>query len=240
MLEKIYTIPINEAFDASAADRAKGCPFCALKEKLENDEVELILGASMMEPDVRIKTNEQGFCRRHLTEMTGRRNRLGLALILESHLAEIKSDMADPALSGLTGGKGKKACERIARLEKSCYVCARAENSLSHMFDNAAALWEAEPEFSAKLKAQPWFCLPHYRRFIEAARGQISKKRFSDFYAELSGVENAYFEELCGDVSWFVKKFDYRYDKEPWGNAKDSVERAVAFLGDAADGNKNG
>ena len=29
MLEKIYTIPINEAFDACAADRAKGCPFCA-------------------------------------------------------------------------------------------------------------------------------------------------------------------------------------------------------------------
>ena len=39
MLEKIYTIPINEAFDASAADRAKGCPFCALKERLENDEL---------------------------------------------------------------------------------------------------------------------------------------------------------------------------------------------------------
>ena len=233
MLEKIYTIPINEAFDECAADHAKGCPFCALKERLENDELELILGASMMEPDVRIKTNEQGFCRRHLTEMTVRKNRLGLALILESHLNGLREDMTDPGLAGLTGGKGKKACERIGRLEKSCYVCSRAEASLAHMFDNAAALWEAEREFAAKLKAQPYFCLPHYRRFIEAARANVSKKRFADFYSDLSGVELAYFDELRGDVSWFVKKFDYRYDKEPWGNAKDSIERAVKFLGDS-------
>ena len=238
MLEKIYTIPINEAFDACAADRAKGCPFCALKQRLENDELELILGASMMEPDVRIKTNDQGFCRRHLDEMTRRRNRLGLALMLESHLDELKKDMADPALSGITGGKGKKACERIARLEKSCYVCARAENSLSHMFENAALLWETEREFAAKLKAQPYFCLPHYRRFIEAGRENISKKRFSDFYADLSGVELSYFDELREDVSLFAKKFDYRYENEPWGNAKDAIERAVRFLGDS-DGNKD-
>jgi esterase/lipase superfamily enzyme len=31
-------------------------------------------------------------------------------------------------------------------------------------------------------------------------------------------------------VSWFCKKFDYRYDKEPWYNSKDAVERAFKFL----------
>ena len=35
---------------------------------------------------------------------------------------------------------------------------------------------------------------------------------------------------LTDDVSWFCKKFDYRFDAEPWGNAKDSVERAIRFL----------
>ena len=57
-MEQIYTIPVNEAFDASAADSTCGCPMCALYRKLEENELELILGASMMEPDVRIKTNE--------------------------------------------------------------------------------------------------------------------------------------------------------------------------------------
>ena len=56
-MEQIYTIPVNEAFEASAADAACGCAFCAMYNKLEENELELILGASMMEPDVRIKTN---------------------------------------------------------------------------------------------------------------------------------------------------------------------------------------
>ena len=43
-------------------------------------------------------------------------------------------------------------------------------------------------------------------------------------------VENKYFTTLREDVSWFCKKFDYRYTEEPWGNAKDAPERARAFL----------
>ena len=60
-----FTIPVNEAFEASAADSSCGCAFCALYNKLEENELDLILGASMMEPDVREKTNEMGFCRNH-------------------------------------------------------------------------------------------------------------------------------------------------------------------------------
>ena len=229
MLEKIYTIPVNEAFDACAETGA--CPFCNLRERLENDELELILGASMMEPDVRIKTNEQGFCRRHLEDMTHRKNRLGLALMLESHLDEIRNGITDSGLSGLVGGKGKKASERISALEKTCYVCERSDNSRTHMFDNAALLWETEKEFRQKLKKQRFFCLPHYRRFIEAGRSNVSKKLFSDFYADLAELEQGYLDELRGDVSHFCKKFDYRYENEPWGNAKDAIERTIAFLG---------
>ena len=37
-------------------------------------------------------------------------------------------------------------------------------------------------------------------------------------------------DSLTEDVSWFCKKFDYRYDEEPWYNSKDAVERAIRFL----------
>ncbi|MGN1128719.1 MAG: DUF6062 family protein, partial [Candidatus Flemingiibacterium sp.] len=42
-MEKIYTIPVNEAFEASEADPACGCPFCTLYRKLEENELDLIL-----------------------------------------------------------------------------------------------------------------------------------------------------------------------------------------------------
>ena len=98
-MEQIYTIPVNEAFEASAADASCGCAFCALYRKLEENELELILGASMMEPDVRIKTNEEGFCKTHYDMMFVRKNRLGMALTLESHLDELRRDISDNALS---------------------------------------------------------------------------------------------------------------------------------------------
>ena len=69
MLEKIYTIPVNEAFDQCRGNEAEGCPFCKLYRRLENDEIEIILGASMMEPDIRIQTNRLGFCGRHFDIM---------------------------------------------------------------------------------------------------------------------------------------------------------------------------
>ena len=64
-MKQIYTLPVNKACEAGAADHSCGCPICALYRKLEEDELDLILGASMMEPDVRIRTNELGFCKIH-------------------------------------------------------------------------------------------------------------------------------------------------------------------------------
>ena len=67
-MEKIYTIPVNEAFDESGS-----CPFCRMKKKLEENEIELILGASMMEPDIRIQTNEKAFVQIILKKCTALR-----------------------------------------------------------------------------------------------------------------------------------------------------------------------
>ena len=234
-MEQIYTIPVNEAFEASAADKSCGCPFCALYNKLENDELELILGASMMEPDVRIKTNKTGFCRTHYDMMFVRKNRLGMALTLESHLDQLKKELRD---GGLGGGVGNKPIKRIGELENSCYVCDRIEFNFEHMVETAVLLWNSDPEFSGKLDAQPYFCLPHYKKFLQYGQNRLPKKKVQEFAKQVEAVEERYLEELKDDVSWFCKKFDYRYDQEPWYNSKDSVERSIKFL--RSDIHKNG
>ena len=225
-METIYTIPVNEAFEASAADKSCGCPFCKLYNRLEDDELELILGASMMEPDVRIQTNKEGFCKTHYDMMFTRKNRLGMALTLESHLAELKEDIKDKAFSK----PGDRPMKRIALLEDNCYICRRIEFNFAHMIETAVILWESDEEFAPKLKAQPYFCLPHYRRFLEYASKRLGKKQYVEFEKEVSGIVNSYIETLGEDISWFCKKFDYRYGDEPWYNSKDSVERAMKFL----------
>ena len=233
-MEQIYTIPVNEAFEKSAADKSCGCPFCTLYNKLEGDELDLILGASMMEPDVRIKTNEKGFCRIHYDMMFVRKNRLGMALTLESHLNELKKELRD---SGLGGGVGNKPVKRIERLERSCYVCERIEFNFKHMIETAVLLWNSDENFPKKLQAQPYFCLPHYRMLLAYAQERLSKKVLKEFVSQCEEIQSRYIEELSGDVSWFCKKFDYRYDEEPWYNSKDAVERSMKFL--RADIHKN-
>lgn len=91
MAEQLYTIPINEAFDQGC-----GCPMCTLRKKLEDQSLSYIMGAAMMEPDIRIVTNKLGFCRAHFHRMLGMGNRLSLALMLESHLQYVLENTPDP------------------------------------------------------------------------------------------------------------------------------------------------
>ena len=222
-----FTIPVNEAFEASAANPACGCAICALYRKLEEDELDLILGASMMEPAVRIKTNEAGFCRTHYDMMFVRKNRLGMALTLESHLDQLKKELRD---GGIGGGVGNKPVKRISELEQTCYVCERIAFNFEHMVETAVLLWNTDENFPKKLAAQPYFCLPHYKKFLQYGQSKLPKKRLQEFVSQVEEIEERYLDELSGDVSWFCKKFDYRYDEEPWYNSKDAVERSIKFL----------
>ena len=240
-MEQIYTIPVNEAFDACAhegeadvgAEQKKPdclCPVCRLYATLNENELSRILGAAMMEPSVRIETNEEGFCPTHFRAMFTRKNRLGLALMLESHLDCLAKELAPSPVGDLFKGVGAGALSRAQKLEKDCYICRRIDEHFSRMIDTILYLYRTEEEFRRKFARQPFFCLPHYRMLAENARAKLPKKLYADFYRDLDRVTRAALDALREDVSWFCKKFDYRYENEPWYNAKDAVERAIVFL----------
>ena len=226
-MEQIYTIPVNEAFDSVAEKPEIGCPFCALYRKLQNDELDIILGASMMEPDIRVKTNEQGFCHNHHKMMHRRKRMLGVGLMYESHLAEVEKKIGGKSL---LGNKADVSVKALQKLEGDCYVCSRIGKNLSAMLSTAVYLFESDLAFRKKFAKMPFFCLPHYREMVDYAHKKMNKKVFRDFFDVAYGIETKYAAELKGDVSWYCKKFDYRYDEEPWYNSKDSVYRAEKFL----------
>ena len=228
MAEQIYTIPINEAFAKTASSEKPDCPFCALYSMLENNAVEAVMGAAKMEPDVRIETNKKGFCKIHYKMMRAAGSGLGLGLILESHIAEVEKNIFEGGT--LFDAKGEKEVKKLVSLENSCYVCDRTNENFSRLLSNAVYMWETEYEFRDKFKSQRVYCMPHYRRLLEEGAARLSKKDFAEFFKAARSVMQRYIEELGGDVSWFCKKFDYRYDKEPWYNSKDAVSRAINFL----------
>ena len=211
-MEQIYSIPVNEAFDRVRGGQECACPFCVLYKKLEEDELDIILGASMMEPDIRIKTNEQGFCDRHFARMLKRKRMLGLGLIMQSHLGEVKKMLDGPVASFNRRG----ASIAIAKdLVCDCYICRRIKHNLDAMIATAVYLYDTDTEFNKKFGEAPFFCLPHYTALTEYASKKLPRGKFTSIFDDAKRVNDGYLATLSGDVDWFCKKFDYRYDEEP-------------------------
>ena len=101
MKEKLYTIPLMDAFKAEDE-----CPFCFVERQLEQHAMDFVLGAgaSYMEDDVRAETDKMGFCRTHYKKMYDYGNRLGAGLILKTHFQyKTKSFMNKSGFSPLPG-----------------------------------------------------------------------------------------------------------------------------------------
>ncbi len=228
MAEKLYTIPINEAFDNAISGETYDCPFCLLQDMLEKNELEIVLGDSKMEPAIRIETNKKGFCKHHFDKLYEKGYRLGLALILESHIAEVEKKIFEGGT--LLDGKGEKEQKKLETLESTCFICDRMNQNFARMMDNMVYLWKTEEDFREKFKNQQYFCLPHYKQMIEYGRAGLDKKDFAQYFKTARDIEKKYISELGNDVSWFCKKFEYQHEADPWYNAKDSVPRALSFL----------
>lgn len=123
MKEQIYTIPINEAFDEICE-----CPLCVIERRLERETIEYELGPAMMEPDHRVESNEKGYCRRHLEMMFESPNKLSLALILDTHLQEVRKKIS--SLSAEKKGLFEKEKPSIAETVDSCMVCQKLEKTV--------------------------------------------------------------------------------------------------------------
>ena len=174
IMEQIYTIPVNEAFEKVQEEGFCTCPFCLMYNRLDDNELDLILGASMMEPDVRLKTNELGFCPDHMSLLFERGKRLPLALMLESHLDEARARIFPHGLTALLSKSGDVSA--LAELEGSCYVCQRVDFHLTNMISTVILLWENDGAFREKFAAQGHFCLPHYRMMLDYASKKMPKK----------------------------------------------------------------
>ena len=231
MAETVYTIPINAAFD-----QREGCPLCRMRDKLEEQTLDYTLGAAMMEPDVRIKMNHAGFCRSHLQAMRQRKNRLALALILESHLDELRETLEQPSAGTKRSlfskkSEGNDAAEELSRFAADCFVCDRISSTERRYAANTAWLWETDKTFRDKVKAQPFLCLSHSAMLMRAAKATIKPESYQSLYETLTGLLQKYVSALRQDVTAFTVSFDHRNANIPLSEeARSAVDRSLEWL----------
>lgn len=221
MRNDICTIPVSEAFETN-----DGCPICRMRKTVEERIIEYIMGAAMMEPDVRIETNRLGFCGRHLERMTERRGRLQLALMLESHTNQLYDSIFKGGLT--TDLKRASIAEKML---SSCFVCEKIEWGFSRMLDTIYRTYEQDRDFRQMFNSQEVFCLEHYKLLTNNCSKRNMKRYGGEFLTVIKEKAGNYLLNLNADLKKYCSMYDYRNSHETdWGNSKDSVERTIAFI----------
>ena len=223
MRDSILTIPISEILEPRA-----GCPVCRMRDMLEQRTVESIMGAAMMEPDVRIETNRAGFCHVHFQQMMKQKNRLSLALMLQTHLEEVDKQLF--SRKKLFEPKNAKK-QKLSQINESCFVCEKVDWGMERLMRTFFEMY-AQEEIKKLLAGQEYICLPHYDLLQSLAPAYLQKQELDSFVKLISALTEKYIASLYADVSQYCTMYDYRNTGKDadWGNSKDSIERAVKFL----------
>ena len=245
MKEKIYTIPVHDAYNQNGA-----CPLCTLEKTLTDELLGYFLGPALMEPDVRIVTNDRGFCRDHWQGLYNREeNRLGLGLLLHTHICDMTDDLnktiarSTPSpQKGLFAGKQKDYKEKILELAEtiehrveSCAICDKLEATMGHYLDVIFHEYFHEPEFRAQFDNGRGYCLPHLALLLRGCAKHLGQNQAAEFMIHLARQQNQSLETLRDDVEWYTQKFDYRNTNADWKNSKDSLSRAIRQLSGKTD-----
>ena len=231
MKEKIYTIPVNEAFEQGGE-----CPFCNMYRRLEQESVEYMLGPAYMEDDIRMDTNKKGFCARHYSLMYKQQNRLGLGLMLHTHMQTVGRELNNlaakrkPVKKSLFSKADKEANPLSAYLDgvtSTCYICDRIEHTFERYFDTFFYMWSKMPEIREKVSSSQGFCLKHFSMLVESGEKKLSSADYEKLIDIILPLEMENIKRITDEVEHFTDKFDYRHKDEPWGNSRDSVERGI-------------
>lgn len=226
--EEIYTIPL---WDAVREDSE--CPFCNIEHKLEQDILDFCLSDAYMDDDFRQITNAKGFCRVHFDQLFHRKNRLGLTLINQTYIKTMRDRFNKAA--GVKAGKsslfGSKEPHPLGQLHhtltKECYICERIEQTMERYLSTFFYLYKKDDEFVQAVLHSKGFCMPHMTQLMEGCDSALKGKTAASCKSDLMELFNREMDRIEEDMQWFVNKYDYRYENEPWKDAKDAPKRSL-------------
>lgn len=233
----IDTIPVWDALHEDSE-----CPLCLLRRKGEHLLTDRYLGASVMEPDTRIRVNAKGFCSTHQRMLYDKQNRLGHALMMHSHLLETIGKLKDLKLGeGGRGGsffglrkaapsEGQGPSAQLRPLSEGCVLCEDLDRHMRSFAYTFVHLWKTETRFQKEFLASKGLCIPDAALLMDMAPELLKGEALVAFQQALLDSLKAQLSRVEEELKWFTLKFDYRNQDKPWGNSRDALERAVLKL----------
>ncbi len=236
MKEQIYTIPVNEVYETDCE-----CPLCELEKKLEREALDYTLGAAMMEPDFRTVSNEKGFCNHHYNMLFDMPSKLPLALILDTHLEEVRNKLdtlskSASALGKEKGGLFKKTSasdfkdnlsKQLGSISDGCVVCDKINHTMERYADVLLYMWAKDEKFKEKFDKSKGLCLKHMKLLCDTATKSLKDADAAQFLSAMFTKQKSELERIQADIHKFTLKFDYRNKDMEWGTAQDAPIRTI-------------
>lgn len=215
MRESICTLPVVDVFL-----EPDGCPICKMTKIIEDRITDYILGAAMMEPDIRIETNKSGFCNHHYDKLLEHRGKLQLALILESHFDTVEKLIK------------KNDTKKLEELLSDCFICNKINWGLSLMLETIRITYEKDSEFRKLFSTAEYICPHHAIMLIKGVSKKNMKSYRNEFVKEVNQKTLLKANELKQNINGFTRLFDYRNaeNKEDEKLLKNAPYDAIDFI----------
>ncbi len=170
-------LEISKVHDAYA--QGAECPLCTLMDGAEHTYLVSFQHSRVMEPDVRVKTNASGFCPDHVGKLFRGENKLGLGLVMLTHMqgksAELRAALDGLVEAGRSGAreqtrKIRQIIESLEALQDSCFICDLLAQDMARYSWTILYLWSKDKQFPAVFRASRGFCLSHFCAVLATAR----------------------------------------------------------------------
>jgi hypothetical protein len=207
------TAPDATPASASACYAPEPCPLCVTVTASVARGITAFFKEFVNDPEQRLRLRAaRGFCAQHSQMVVAKGDALGAAIVYH--------DLAESAIESWSHKSGLRV--RIgANRTASCPAC-QLQAEAEGRYTGALASGLAEVEVWEQLKAANAFCVRHVEMTAAAAQADQAN-RFLALQARKLG-------DLRDQLAEVIRKNDYRFRGEEWGNERDSWLRAVSQL----------
>lgn len=199
------------------------CPLCRLRQRSVERSLRLLLAEFVNDPRVRVQWRQaRGLCGSHTALLASLGDTLAIA-ILYADLAEQAQERCRNRHSApaWTRRLRKRWNPKESSVTHPCPACL-AESEAERRLTQALAGGLENPEVWHALETGRELCAPHTEQVAEAASPEVAKR--------LLALETQRLARLQAHLEEIIRKNDYRFRHEPWGEEKDAWLRALRKL----------
>ena len=226
-------------FDLRDALSEPGCVVCRLNVDSADEFLDSLLWESVNDPLKRQEVRRSlGFCHKHAWLLVRASASVGVAIIAQDLFERVLETIdkasfdALPALSlrrvhEVVDSKQPSAATAglVAQLtaQAPCPACVWEEKMERIYLDALVQNLRGEDGLLAEFEKSDGLCLPHFRQALACVRDRAT-------FEALVSAQRAIWERLVDHLGESIRKNDYRFQHEAWGEESGAWLRAIAAL----------